>query len=89
MIKNTADTHGWVITDSKRTGYNENSVFLYADLNNADADYPMTSFYSNGFQPIEAGADKGAVNQDGNVYVYWAFAEAPFVNSNGVPTTAR
>ena len=89
MIKNTADTHGWSITDSKRTGYNENSVFLYANANDADASYPMTSFYSNGFQPIEAGADKGAVNQSGDVYIYMAFAEAPFVNSNGVPCNAR
>ncbi len=89
MIKNTADTHSWSITDNRRSGYNENATFLYADTTGTDAAYPMTSFYSNGFQPIEAGADKGAVNQSGNVYVYWAFAEAPFVNSNGVPANAR
>ena len=89
IIKNTADTHGWSMTDNKRSGYNENSTFLYANANDTDAAYPMTSFYSNGFQPIEAGADKGAVNQTGNKYIYMAFAESPFVNSNGVPNNAR
>ena len=89
MIKNTADTHGWSITDNKRNGYNENSVFLYANESNADAAYPMTSFYSNGFQPIEAGADKGATNDSGVKYIYMAFAESPFVNSKGVPNNAR
>jgi len=89
MIKNTADTHGWSMTDNKRNGYNENSVFLYANEANADAAYPMTSFYSNGFQPIEAGADKGATNDSGVKYIYMAFAESPFVNSSGIPDCAR
>jgi hypothetical protein len=87
IIKNTIDTHGWSITDNKRNGYNENSVFLYANTSDADASYPMTSFYSNGFQPIEAGADKGATNQSGDTYIYMAFAEEPLVGDN--PATAR
>jgi len=28
-------------------------------------------------------------NNDGGVYIYMAFAESPFVSSEGVPTTAR
>ena len=28
-------------------------------------------------------------NVSGNTYIYMAFAESPFVNSNGVPTNAR
>ena len=28
-------------------------------------------------------------NQSGQTFVYMAFAEAPFVNSNGVPCNAR
>ena len=41
---------------------------------------------SNGFKVITTDAGQ---NTDGSTYVYWAFAKSPFVNSNGVPTTAR
>jgi hypothetical protein len=42
--------------------------------------------YSNGFKMTTTGS---YVNSSGDSYIYMAFAEAPFVNSNGVPCNAR
>ena len=43
-------------------------------------------FLSNGFKCYGANS---VFNGSGNSYTYMAFAEAPFVNSNGVPCNAR
>ena len=50
-------------------------------------DFFIISFVSNGFKQREGGAGWG--NASGGTYVYMAFAEHPFVTSDGVPTTAR
>ena len=42
-------------------------------------------FLSNGFKIRTSDGGKNNVNK----YIYAAFAEAPFVNSNGVPCNAR
>ena len=41
-------------------------------------------FLSNGFKNRGTGQ-----NDDGDTFIYMAFAESPFVSSEGVPTTAR
>ena len=41
---------------------------------------------SNGFKMLRT---DGGENASGATYVYMAFAEQPFVNSNGVPCNAR
>ena len=51
----------------------------------ANKTYPV-DFLSNGFKPRNTG---GIENGSGNSFVYMAFAEAPFVNSNGVPCNSR
>ena len=51
------------------------------DLTGEDYD-----FLSNGFK-VRAGGLKN--NDAGETYVYMAFAEQPFVNSEGVPANAR
>ena len=44
-------------------------------------------FLSNGFKlRTSSSAD---VNGSGDTMIYMAFAESPFVNSNGIPTNAR
>ena len=40
---------------------------------------------SNGFKIRRA----DVLNVSTEDYIYWAFAESPFVNSNGVPNNAR
>ena len=56
--------------------------------NNSDAEYSEArlDFVSNG---IKIRTTNGDINTSGANYIYMAFAETPFVNSNGVPCNAR
>ena len=45
-----------------------------------------TDFLSNGFK---LRTTDNELNTSGATFIYIAFAESPFVNSNGVPTNAR
>ena len=77
----------WHLYDNKRSPFNVVNDLLYANTIAAEgSDYDL-DFLSNGFKIVEAvGAGH---NTDNYTYLYWAFAEAPFVNSNGVPCNAR
>jgi len=87
IIKRTDSTNGWEIYDSKRAGYNNNNINLRADTTAADdATAERVDLHSNGFKMR---ASSNGVNANGASYIYAAFAEAPFVNSNGVPCNAR
>ena len=87
LVKNTGGTWDWNIWDNKRFGFNGKQPTLFADLTNSeDTEYARMDFLSNGFK---ARINNGQLNTSGNTYVYAAFAEAPFVNSNGVPCNAR
>jgi len=87
MIKKTDDTHDWHIFDNKRDAYNERDSWLEANTSNAEATSSnyVVDFLSNGFK---TGSGSG-LNGSGETFIYMAFAEAPFVNSNGVPCNAR
>jgi len=88
MVKKTNGTDHWFIIDNKRIGFNEDNYGLYANLQNAE--YTGTAYQldilSNGFKARDT---DGMFNGSGDSYIYMAFAEAPFVNSNGVPCNAR
>jgi len=87
MIKRTDSTGWWNIIDNKRLGYNALNPRLYPNENGAeDATEAVMDILSNGFK---ARATSQYINYSGATYVYAAFAEAPFVNSNGVPNNAR
>ena len=90
MFKNASATENWRIIDNKRDTYNTAVAHLYPNLSNAGGSGASYSdycdFLSNGFKII-SGA--GEVDGSGNTIIYMAFAEAPFVNSNGVPCNAR
>jgi len=86
MYKNTSQTDDWFISDNKRLGYNPNNNYLRPSLNNGDNATQRINLFSNGFKLTTT--DKGA-NESGDVYIYMAFAAAPFVTSTGIPTTAR
>ena len=79
---------GWNIWDNKRDTFNLVDEFLIANSSNAEATGSALNldFLSNGFK--FRGTDGGS-NTSGSEYVYMAFAESPFVNSNGVPNNAR
>jgi hypothetical protein len=87
MIKNasTGSTY-WTICDSKRDGFNDNNHRLFPNENDAESTSNPWEMYSNGFKMTTTGS---YVNSSGDTFIYMAFAESPFVNSNGVPTNAR
>ena len=62
------------------------SKMLRPNLNNAEQANNTVDLLSNGFKARNA---NDAYNASDSTYVYMAFAEAPFVNSNGVPCNAR
>ena len=88
MVKITSTTGGWNTLDNKRDPENVMDTILQS--NNVDADANDSNkycdFLSNGFKWR---ANGGETNGSGRTYIYAAFAEAPFVNSNGVPCNAR
>ena len=64
---------------------------LKAGANNAEEDPSggenSRDFLSNGFKC--RASNTADVNGSGDTMIYMAFAESPFVNSNGVPTNAK
>ena len=96
MIKGPSQTQSWIILDTKRSPYNlvgeDELLANLSDAENSSSWNPNTSgtimdILSNGFK-IRAMATVG-LSTAGEPYTYMAFAEAPFVNSNGVPCNAR
>ena len=80
-IDSTSSRH---IFDNKREGYNIDNDALVAEATTVEATADQIDLLSNGF--------KFRIATDPNVaetYIYLAFAEAPFVNSEGVPCNAR
>ena len=79
-------TH-WFTYDDKRQGYNAKQSWLYANSGSAENTTGGTiNLLSNGFKLTSSEAD---LNNSGSVILYVAFAQSPFVNSEGVPTNAR
>jgi hypothetical protein len=78
----------WVITDSTRDPVNVGDESLYANLTYVEYSGSETKYdlLSNGFKMR---GNWTSTNKSGNTYIYMAFAENPFVATNGIPTTAR
>ena len=88
MSKRTDSSgNSWRIFDTKRPGFNTSSMnFVHANLSNAENTGDVMDLNSNGFKIRTNSTDQ---NTSGSIYIYMAFAEAPFVTSTGVPATAR
>ena len=87
IIKASSSSRNWVILDNKRLGYNDKNYRLFPNLTNAeDTTSGIIDFTANGFKLM---SNNNTVNESGVTYIVMAFAESPFVNSNGVPTNAR
>ena len=84
MVKRTSDVQGWIIWDSKRAPSNVAGAPLTANDTSAE-DSKDVDLLSNGFKFRSTDTATNA----SSTYVYMAFAEHPFVSSEGVPTTAR
>ena len=86
MVKRTNSSESWHIFDNKRD-INENNIRLQANSSGADdSSEAGLDMLSNGFK---VRTSWGGIGGSGDSYIYMAFAESPFVNSNGVPTNAR
>ena len=88
MVKSSTSTEHWLMYDNKRKVFNANDEVIYANLANAEDTNSglQIDLLSNGFKLRGASAN---LNNSGQTFIFMAFAEAPFVNSNGVPTNAR
>ena len=87
LLKISLGTTGsWALFDSKRDVDNPVDKRLFPDSGGAEDPGNDCDLLSNGFKHRTTGS---GTNGDGYSYTYMAFAEAPFVNSNGVPCNAR
>jgi hypothetical protein len=81
-------TENWLIVDNKRTqSFNAVDGRLIPNSNAAEeTNLTPCDLLSNG---IKWRTSDGVWNSSSNTHIYMAFAEHPFVSSEGVPTTAR
>ena len=87
IIKNIdGSSMGWTIRGKGLNPFNPADGHIVANTTAAEASGKDIDILSNGFK---ARTTDGGVNGSGNTHVYMAFAEQPFVNSNGVPNNAR
>jgi len=87
IIKRTDSTASWVIFNNKTSPQNDASTeALWVNASSDEGAYTTVDFISNGVKIRDSSA---TINADGGTYMYMAWAEAPFVNSNGVPCNAR
>jgi len=84
IIKDADATSQWRIFDNKR-GYNGAISYQYPSATTTESTGEAhVNFLANGFK-LEKTDDSNAAS----TYIYAAWAEAPFVNSEGVPNNAR
>jgi len=88
MGRRTDEANNWFIFDNKRSTFNLTDDKLRADTTAAEDDNTSKAIdiLSNG---IKIRSSDEEFNDSGGTYIYMAFAEAPFVNSEGVPCNAR
>jgi hypothetical protein len=87
LRKESSNADVWIINDTKRNPINDGSMDpLYPAADSAEPGGVNFDILSNGFKIRNTDGD---TNTSGATFIYAAFAEAPFVNSNGVPCNAR
>jgi len=86
MIKRIGSGYSWAMKDNKINPNNPVSVEMYANDSSGDTAGSAIDFLSNG---VKIRSNSGTYNHSGISYAYMAFAEEPFVASNGDPATAR
>ena len=84
IIKRTDSADDWKMHTKKVEVHNplNQSLKANSDVTEATETNHEIDFLSNGFKLRE---NNSAFNADGGTYVYMAFADSSFVNSNGVP----
>ena len=86
IIKDLSSTDPWHMIDNKRSPINLMNARLFPSNSNAEnTSADICDFVSNGIK--FRGTNDGF--NGSRTYMYMAFAESPFVNSNKVPNNAR
>ena len=89
IIKSSSHAVNWKAFDNKRDPHNKASGTTF-NLNENGAEDDNSAYKvhlnTNGFKLRNTNSN---LNSDGYTYTYYAWAESPFVNSNGIPTNAR
>ena len=87
LIKPSSIVEEWRLYDNRRSPFNVVDDQLYP--NTGDDEGASSSYYidflSNGFKILSS---HGGINTNNSTNVYMAFAESPFVTSNGSPGNA-
>jgi len=89
LVKKTSGSESWCLLDNKRDPFNLAGTRLIPNSTAADSNVGggnSLDILSNGFKARDGA---GQYNDSGQPYIYMALAEAPFVSSGGIPTTAR
>ena len=83
----SASARNWRLYTNKQDTFNQMHRKVYTNAGSAEvANDNEIDFLSNG---IKLRANDGGINTSGETYVFVAFAETPFVNSNKVPCNAN
>jgi len=85
-VKEGDNANDWDTRDAARNSHNPVDNWLRFNTTDAEGDSDGIDFLSNGFKIRQA---SNRTNRDGGTMLYMAFAEHPFVSSEGVPCTAR
>ena len=87
LIRRTDSAQNWNLHDNKRSTFNTTKADLFPNLSNAEetGNGNFIDFLSNGFKHR---ASTNSLNASSGDFIYMAFAEHPFVSSEGVPVTA-
>ena len=86
MVKEVDNANDWDLRDSARNPHNHVDTWLRPNTTDQDGDSDAWDFLSNGFKIRQA---SNRTNRSDGTLIYAAFAEQPFVSSEGVPCTAR
>ena len=86
LAKKSSGTGDWFLIDNKRSTINPTNHQLEANSTAAEDASGRFNFLSSGFKCV---SDSTGSNGSGTTYIFIAFAESPFTNSNGVPNNAR
>ena len=78
IYKKTNNSDNWEMHDSKRNTFNPVTRQLFPNNNNTESTSTNVDFLANGFKHYNA---NGNTNENGDTYIYFAWAESPFKNS--------
>ena len=86
LVKRSDSANSWHLVDAKRNTFNPTQNGLFPDTNDGENTGNQFDFLANG---VKLNSSDGGYNASGGTYIFMAFAEQPFVNSNGTPANAR